>query len=1311
MGLLRNPEGFAPAPKHNQEDEMIRSTIGILVCLSAAVLALGGCDTAGSSGTDFGKDPALGTLTIGLGTAHGSTLTDRSVPVGVTNDVVMAQISLAVDDTEDIRIDSLVLTASGSGNDVTELEAATGVRLYVDVNGDGLLDAGDTMIQELAYTIDNGNAVFTLTRTIGKGTTENLLVVYDFDTSTVNQIGGSTFTFSVEPSTDVTAVALTSGGSPLISGSQFNGIMATVTGSVTLGKGPYFPPSFNVSSHASGLTVLQLDIGVDAAEDVSLTSLTINAVDASPSQDLAEDTAVISATLWADVDGSGTLTGGDVGLGTSQSYAQNNGSVTFTGFTRTISRSTSEYWIVVYNIDVATGGDNFSVRLDQDTDLSGSGVLSARTPFISGAPIPGDVFTTVQTGILTVRAGSGNPNSNTLVEEGASGQTVLEVELAADSYENITVNSISFSHTGTGVISGGSPNDVILFELYNVTGGATISLAATVSGTRISFNSITETITAGASERWQVRYTMSSGLTGSGGHNFQLSFASPADVSATGSLSSPIGISGRLGSPLPTGFAYALTLVEGLTLSQGAQHPGNGSIGPPGTAVSRVMAQIRFDATCDAVNLNGLTLYPRHTTGGNEATDITAVTFYEDSQTGGTLGTVDTGIDTQLATGTFPGGGLQQSFSFSSSQTVTPGTPLYILVEFTFGTTGQPGDDYYFTIDNNSDVSAQGVGSGLSPVLHGLPFTSAILNYGASLGVTLGQAPMPNSNVDRTSGTDHLMATFVLSETTNLDDIDVTSITFTAVGGIDQSSFLTSHVDNVYLYLDTDPAGNPDGQYTSGMETLLGSSLTPYTGGNTITFTFAAVRVAQNGSQNFFVVYDFFGDQIGGPWVGASYAVEINSPTDITAVCVSGGGTPTASNLPLRSPIQAIQGIWSTALTTDNTQWPATYQTYGVYQHSMAFNPGGGTAGWGSLVTTGGQSYDWITPATGPNIHRMVLELDLGANGGGLTDYQGTGNYAWVAHTYTGTPPGGMQAGSPPTYGFHSDGSMAWFANGGNDYFLYYGGQIVAPGSTTIALANQGTFTYDIATQAWNTRVTASGGAPSGLGRFRNAWGIDRTGTWPVFYVWGGSNGTARLNDVYTLTLGSLTTGSWNQIQNIGGTTPAGRFWCAGAVDTVTGTTTRFLVSGGEDPSASVPLFQDGAYLSTGANPAYTNLANLNMHRTQMAFAWDPDGKQLLMYGGLIPNTSGPGYVGCSDLESHQMGAPSSGGTPSICQWLSQVGAPGAPLGVGTGRGRMPAVWDSLHHRFILFGGTNMTFNATAPHPNERADLGIYICR
>ncbi len=122
-------------------------------------------------------------------------------PVGSTQSVVvMMQLRLAAVN-EAITVEQLRVRAAGTGNDATMLSAA---RLYHDVNRDGAVDAGDTLIEGPDTFVGNdGNILWwNLDWGIPMGGNEDWLVVYDFNAANTN---GGTFQSWFGPSGDVVA--------------------------------------------------------------------------------------------------------------------------------------------------------------------------------------------------------------------------------------------------------------------------------------------------------------------------------------------------------------------------------------------------------------------------------------------------------------------------------------------------------------------------------------------------------------------------------------------------------------------------------------------------------------------------------------------------------------------------------------------------------------------------------------------------------------------------------------------------------------------------------------------------------------------------------------------------------------------------------------------------------------------------------------------------------------------------------------------------------------------------------------------------
>lgn len=84
-------------------------------------------------------------------------------------------------------LNSITVQGQGSGNDQVDVTAIT---LYLDVNGDGLVDAGDSALASGTYGANNGTAVLTLSPGYAVTGTTSFLVTYDFSVNLAERLGG-----------------------------------------------------------------------------------------------------------------------------------------------------------------------------------------------------------------------------------------------------------------------------------------------------------------------------------------------------------------------------------------------------------------------------------------------------------------------------------------------------------------------------------------------------------------------------------------------------------------------------------------------------------------------------------------------------------------------------------------------------------------------------------------------------------------------------------------------------------------------------------------------------------------------------------------------------------------------------------------------------------------------------------------------------------------------------------------------------------------------------------------------------------------
>jgi len=90
----------------------------------------------------------------------------------------MLQIEVSAGVLENVHASQIRLTASGDGNDATHI---TGVKIWLDANGNGVKEPGDTLLGSGIYPADNGVATISLNHVISKGASERWLVTYDLN--------------------------------------------------------------------------------------------------------------------------------------------------------------------------------------------------------------------------------------------------------------------------------------------------------------------------------------------------------------------------------------------------------------------------------------------------------------------------------------------------------------------------------------------------------------------------------------------------------------------------------------------------------------------------------------------------------------------------------------------------------------------------------------------------------------------------------------------------------------------------------------------------------------------------------------------------------------------------------------------------------------------------------------------------------------------------------------------------------------------------------------------------------------------------
>jgi hypothetical protein len=133
-------------------------------------------------------------------------------------------VSFTAGTPEPVKVQTITVTASGSGNEVSDVTAAF---LYHDSDGNGAFDSSTDLLRAgpIPFLADNGRITIPAHLVVPPGGTESFFVVYNF---TDNVPVGSTFSLSITADSDVTAEGVNTGLPASTSGAPLTGGTLTV---------------------------------------------------------------------------------------------------------------------------------------------------------------------------------------------------------------------------------------------------------------------------------------------------------------------------------------------------------------------------------------------------------------------------------------------------------------------------------------------------------------------------------------------------------------------------------------------------------------------------------------------------------------------------------------------------------------------------------------------------------------------------------------------------------------------------------------------------------------------------------------------------------------------------------------------------------------------------------------------------------------------------------------------------------------------------------------------------------------------------
>lgn len=791
-----------------------------------------------------------------------NSMASRVVSAG-TNGLSTLQVRLTAEN-EAFTVSALTVTADGTLNDVTNVSS---VRLYHDADSNGVFSGGDSLLRTESFTLDNGRVTFNLSPafSVPANASRDLIVALDLS---ANAVGGETVRTIVGSAADLGAAGATSGALPLtgpraLTGPPIIGNIATIGGALAASLGAATPIAGTGQPSSSDVPMLQINLQAQS-ENVAVNALTFSG---SGSGD--EAAHISRVRLYRDTNANGLRDAGDAAIGLPQSYAADNGVVTFALGPEVINAGQSRAYLLTYDFNaVPVGGETFSVRLNAAADLIAEGQASG-APITAGGAFPLNGAQRTLLGGLSIALGPENPAANN-VQPGVLDVPVLQLRAQAQG-EAFTVTALRITASGTL----DELNGTVRAELwrdnatYGVRDAGDVLLGTAVfsgdDGTALfNFNTV---LAAGANERWLLTYDLSALPTP--GQTFRASVALAAHVTAGGSLSGNVAPNGL---PL-TGATHGIG--GAITLSLGPGNPLGGSI--PATAAGVVMAQLRLTAALEPITVSSIILTASGT--GNDLTAISGVRLWVDADQDGVLDAVG---DLPLgAATTFPMDDGRATLSFTP-RTLAAGAREDLLVVYDLNGAAGAGDTFVVSITNGADVSATAP-SGVVPRAGGTPISSNTRSVLGELAISAGANNPPARTVRRDATALPLLQLRVAAIA---ESFSVASLRFNLLGSVDD----VADVSGFTLYDDLDASGT----ITPGDAVIAGPVAA---GGDDGELRFAVpFNVARGTARTLLVTAGLSGNALGGSTLRLSLA----NAADVIATGFS-NRSASATGLPISS--------------------------------------------------------------------------------------------------------------------------------------------------------------------------------------------------------------------------------------------------------------------------------------------------------------------------------------------------------------------------------------------------------------------------
>ncbi|MEK6796005.1 MAG: hypothetical protein AABZ39_14585 [Spirochaetota bacterium] len=277
----------------------------------------------------------------------------------------------------------LKLKANGTLNDTADF-SFNSLKLYLD-EGNGTFDGGEILLSgDRAFNANDGYVIFdNFTNTIPANSETNFIVVGSLAGTATSNL---TFYLGLEGVDALSNISVDAATTNVVSGLPVfaNTNTITLVGTLFASYGPENPSQSIINSDDVNVPMLQMAIGAGPQEDVTVGSITMNALG---SGDDVDGLVANGVRIVNDLNTNGVYDAGDIPITGGQTYSADNGSITFSGLNLQIDAGTTNYLLVVYDFDGSSiSQDDFQMSISA---VSATGVNSVMAVNSSGIPLTG----------------------------------------------------------------------------------------------------------------------------------------------------------------------------------------------------------------------------------------------------------------------------------------------------------------------------------------------------------------------------------------------------------------------------------------------------------------------------------------------------------------------------------------------------------------------------------------------------------------------------------------------------------------------------------------------------------------------------------------------------------------------------------------------------------------------------------------------------------------------------------------------------------------------------------------------------------